>query len=607
MHHRAFAIVCAVTACGSLLFCKVRRAGLFLALVLLAMPVVHAQIKPVCDGDCNPDTPPNSSPPSGQVPVDRGMPSNQRGLGTVFSAATQTGGAATIQGSSSYTYKVPLHSLPGRAGLDLNLTLYHNSHIWVPDATGGMLMGFDRDTPGPGFQLNFGFLEWNPSANGPSGILTTADGAKHTLSVDLNNLVPKPGPPPNNLWYECANQVCLYNSDDSSYINVSRPLGTFDGSVCQGPNNCPAKDATVTYKNGTQAIYRSFAVVTNDIFDEFVMRPYYIRDSNGNSISINYLNDNDLSISSINDSLGRTLNFFYTSVQVQMVPGQVSQTVSLLSCVTDGASCNAPGSRTYTFSWDQSHAVNFNFSQPGQMLLGGTLFNVQSGFTTPVLTTVCRPDATCVQFKYGDWGIVNDIQELSSSGTVRYELNYDFPTAAAGTLSLNPTYAHQKEIINGQTNTWTYAANTDANGLLTSSSIMDPDGLVATTTYSRKGDWADGLPIQVQMESGPLCLPPCAPPTTPPLLTRNLVWTSDLAMAQSGITNGGYPTGKNPRPASITTILDDNSQSQVTMQYDNSAVPVAAGAPQNFTGSGSVTDKIERWATTFWGFPPISR
>ena len=64
-------------------------------------------------------------------------------------------------------------------------------------------------------------------------------------------------------------------------------------------------------------------------------------------------------------------------------------------------------------------------------------------------------------------------------------------------------------------------------------------------------------------------------------------------MAQSGITNGGYPTGKNPRPASITTILDDNSQSQVTMQYDNSAVPVAAGAPQNFTGSGSVTDKIE--------------
>src|SRR5258708_16462659 len=546
---------------------KATLVALGLAALFLAVPVVQAQnIRPVCDGtDCHRNTPPSAPPSNGSVPVDRGKRFNQTGLGNALSASVRKGGAVTVQGSASFGYAVAMFNGSGRAKMDVKLGLFYNSHIWISDAAGGMMLGFDRSMA-PGFQLNFGFLEWNPSADGPSGVLTAPDGAKHTMSIDISNLVPKPGPPPNNLWYECANQICLYNTDDSSYIQVSRPLGTFDGSVCQGPNNCPAKDVTVIYKNGTQALYRSFAVVTNDIFDEFVMRPYYIRDSNGNSISINYLNDSDLSISSINDSLGRTLNFFYTSIQVQMVPGQVFQTVSLLNCVTDGASCNAPGSRNYTFSWDQSHTVNFNFTQPGQMLLGGTLFNVQSGFTTPVLTTVCRPDATCVQFNYGDWGIVNDIQELSSSGTVRYELNYDFPTAAAGALSLNPTYTHQKEIINGQTNTWTYAANTDANGLLTSSSIMDPDGLVATTTYSRKSDWADGLPIQQQMESGPICLPPCVPPTTPPLLTRNTVWTSDLAMAQSGITNGGYPTGKNPRPASITTILDDNSQSQVTMQ-----------------------------------------
>src|SRR5260370_20150907 len=135
-------------------------------------------------------------------------------------------------------------SLPGRAGLDLNPTFHYTSHIWIPDAQGGMLMGFDRDTPGPGFQLNFGFLEWNPSPNGPSGILTTADGAKHTLSVDLNNLVPKPGPPPNNLWYECANLACLYNSEDSSYIQVSRPLRTSAGSASHVPINSPSKSVT---------------------------------------------------------------------------------------------------------------------------------------------------------------------------------------------------------------------------------------------------------------------------------------------------------------------------------------------------------------------------
>jgi hypothetical protein len=44
MHQRVFSILCAVAACGSLLFCKARRAGLFLALVLLAMPVMHAEV-----------------------------------------------------------------------------------------------------------------------------------------------------------------------------------------------------------------------------------------------------------------------------------------------------------------------------------------------------------------------------------------------------------------------------------------------------------------------------------------------------------------------------------------------------------------------------------
>src|SRR5260370_33427959 len=100
-----------------------------------------------------------------------------------------------------------------------------------------MLMGFDRDTPGPGFQLNFGFLEWNPSPNGPSGILTTADGAKHTLSGDLNNLVPKPGPPPNNLWYESANLACLYNSNASTDTHVQRPRRRFDDSVAPCANS----------------------------------------------------------------------------------------------------------------------------------------------------------------------------------------------------------------------------------------------------------------------------------------------------------------------------------------------------------------------------------
>jgi RHS repeat-associated protein len=547
-------------------------------LFLLSAPVVEAQ---TCDKSCfNPliQPSPDPNPPTGGILVDRAKPSNQTGLGTLFSAPIPIGGATSVQGSSSYTYGVPMFSKPGRAGMDMNLALYYNSHIWIPDATGGMMMGFDRNTPGPGFQLNLGFLEWNPASNFPAGILTSPDGAKHTLAIDVNNLVPN-APPPNNTSYHCANQVCLYNTDDSSYINVARPLGTVDGNVCVGPNNCPAKDVTVTYKNGTQAIYQSFAVVTNDLFDELVMRPYRITDTNGNFIIISYINTNDLSINSITDSLGRTLNFFYTSVQVQITPGQASQTVPLLSCVTDGASCDAAGAKTYSFTWDQTHSINFNFSTGGQALVGGNLYSVQSGFTLPVVTKVCRPDATCVQFNYGDWGIVNDIKELSNNGAVRYELSYDFPTAASGSLTANPTYTHQTENVNGQTNAWTYGAINDANGVMLSSSVTDPSGLLTTTSYSRNGDWQDGLPSKVQF--GPFV--PIFGPTpsmlvSGPSSTRTLTWVSDVTVDRPGIGPAGIPTGANPRPSSVTTTLDDNSQSQTTFQYDL---------------NGNITDKVE--------------
>src|SRR6266436_541561 len=107
------------------------RLPLFLILVLVlaicaTVPVMGQNRPPVCDTDCNPPTPPNPQPPP-PPPPHRGnafycpQPSNQTGLGTVFSATVTTGGAATVQGSSSYTYSVPMFAKPGRAGMNLNL------------------------------------------------------------------------------------------------------------------------------------------------------------------------------------------------------------------------------------------------------------------------------------------------------------------------------------------------------------------------------------------------------------------------------------------------------------------------------------------------------
>jgi hypothetical protein len=87
-------------------------AASWLFLGVLAVAVAQAQvISPIQDcgpKGCDPTIAPASAPPpSTAVAIDRAKPSNQTGMGRVFPAAIPTGGAATLQGSSSHTYSVP--------------------------------------------------------------------------------------------------------------------------------------------------------------------------------------------------------------------------------------------------------------------------------------------------------------------------------------------------------------------------------------------------------------------------------------------------------------------------------------------------------------------
>lgn len=56
--------------------------------------------------------------------------------------------------SGNYNWSLPLVSLSGRSGHDLNLTLSYNSLVWLKSSS---LMRFDPDLgwPGPGFRLGF--------------------------------------------------------------------------------------------------------------------------------------------------------------------------------------------------------------------------------------------------------------------------------------------------------------------------------------------------------------------------------------------------------------------------------------------------------------------
>src|SRR5947209_603049 len=156
--------------------------SLFLYALLLVATIASAQRAPLCDVTCNPD--PGSSTYGGTVASRpkllnaRGTPSPMVALATA--SFRGRGGAPTVVGSQSYNQTIPILDLAGRAGMDLNLSLYYNSRIWNVDPTGRALtVNADRDFPSYGFRLDFGYLEYD-SAN-DQYIVTEGNGSKHVL------------------------------------------------------------------------------------------------------------------------------------------------------------------------------------------------------------------------------------------------------------------------------------------------------------------------------------------------------------------------------------------------------------------------------------------
>ena len=479
---------------------------------LVGASTVRAQVRLDCDTSCggSPSTTTDS-----MIAARAGRQSARRG-GTFRRIGGNTG---LVEGSNSFVYDVPLFSLPGR-GMNLNLTLHYNSFIWTLNGN-SLNLNADRDTPSYGFRLDFGFLELSDDFG--SGVLTEGNGIKHPLSGTM----------------QAGGQV-IFQSTDSSYIQIQVPgIGA---------------PAIATYKSGTQVFYQAFTTSANEF------RPYQIEDTNGNIIQIAYTNNNNLMLSSITDTVGRILHFYY-----------FDQAQTLLECITTAPNCTTTTVPTYNFQWNGNYVLNFKFSR-----FTGT--NLASGSTLlTVLTKVIRPDGTQVLFSYGDWGIVNQIQEISTTGYVRYSTTYNFPSAASGALPLNPTFTQQTVYDGVNTATWQYQATVNTTtGLVTSMAVTNPAHVTTTTTFSSKGDWEDGLPIEEQVSTPgfvaeQFCVPiACPAPPPAPVIwgTVNKTWTSDAT------------THNNARPASVTTTLDDGTaQSEVVYN--------------SYDANGNLTDLLE--------------
>jgi hypothetical protein len=95
----------------------------------------------------------------------------------------QTGGSGENPLSRNFNWTLPLVNLPGRAGMDLRLSLSYNSLIWTKT---GSSISFDDDHgfPGSGFRLGFPVIQppyYNSEVGKYAYLLIGTDGSRVEL------------------------------------------------------------------------------------------------------------------------------------------------------------------------------------------------------------------------------------------------------------------------------------------------------------------------------------------------------------------------------------------------------------------------------------------
>src|ERR1051326_1022443 len=176
----------------------------------------------------------------------------------------QTGGDGENPPSRNFNWRLPLLSLPGRAGMDLGLALAYNSLVWTKS---GSSISFDDDHgfPSPGFRLGFPVIQpqyLNSETGKNAFLLISPDGGRTELRQ--------------------VGTSTLYEAADSSHLLLD------------------AATMILRSTDGTQLTYAS-------VGGEYDCTQ--IKDRNGNYITISYTPAGR--IDTVLDTLGRNIKFNY--------------------------------------------------------------------------------------------------------------------------------------------------------------------------------------------------------------------------------------------------------------------------------------------------------
>ena len=473
-----------------------------------------------------------------------GTPPGKKKPGALSAASTI---AVTESGNRNFTFGAPVVALPGR-GIDVSLALIYNSLVWnkstnPSDSSTWMTYDVDSGYPAQGFRLGYGQIE----DQGTAGFtLTDSNGTRHAL-----------------VYASAYN----YDTTDGTFIH-------FNGGSGWG---------TLAYPDGTQVTYGAAG-------GGYRSYPTRITDRNGNYILISYVNGVGPRISTVQDTLGRYVRFYYDAnndlVTITM-PGMTGQsdlqvmrfyydTLTLLSGLfASGINVDKPAS---------ARVIKYIYLPASGEGSSSSSGDIGYRFDYSAYGMIYR----IVKFH----GMTASTTSTSSTGSVTEGTNttaatttYDYSTSASG-ISDVPTFAHRTDDWAGRTGggsapQYTFAVSEQTSETI--STVTSPGSsptIMEAHTIKNSGAWNDGLVTETRIQN-----------------------SSAVVSAKTVLTWEQNSANGTPRLANVRVTVESGKTTASVFSYDDAHTPynnVSVVSERDFTTNGSVSaTELRRTETSY--------
>jgi RHS repeat-associated protein len=489
-------------------------------------------------------------------------------------------------GSGNFQLSAPVISLPGR-GIDLALNLNYNSHLWNKSGS-ELTYDIDRGFPAPGWSLGFGKIM--DMGNNGGSMLVDADGTHHSYTGELSG-------GSNNNFTDFVGHTT--NGKFIDYASTRDPAASITG-------------AWAYFANGTYILYGAKG--------DGAVYPTYLRDAQGNYITVTYRNNQGPAIETITDTLGRVINFNYDS----------STPARLISVTAPRMQNEDPiygeGKKlTLLRLHYKPLTLNYSFASGVTAMVRDSAPNVIDSIYYPATNTGYWFNDTDSYSSYGmltkvveqrgmNWSAGTEPQGTVTAGSMSKKAVYNYPlttTNQAGRtngigLSDAPTYTTLTESWDGRDvnedavttylfNNTDYHWDGTSNSPARTTTVTQPNGAISKQySYRTPNAWTDGLVFadETIIMNG----------STPTTVSSSLVsWQQ--GEYESPRPNWGEITDENGKKVKTVYTYGNAKYNQITRScdYDNSNTLLRCAIAQ-YENSSQYTGQINY---KFWFGPHI--